>query len=469
MQIKNKRLSYYFGDREFYTVILSITIPILIQNTITNFVNLLDNIMVGQLGTEAVSAVAIINQLMFVYNLCVFGGLSGAGIFTAQFSGSRNNEGIKSTVRFKLLCGIGITAVALFVFLVFGDALIGSYLSGSADGADPAEVLRLGRQYVNILLVGIPAFMLTQVYTTTLKECGETVAPMRASVTAVMVNLVFNFILIYGHFGFPRLGVAGAAIATSLSRYVELAIILVWTGRHSNKAPYFKGVFKTLRVPLRQAKEYGLKGLPLLFNEALWSSGIAILNQCYSLRGIHVVAGMNISMTITNLLGVVSLTLGTVVSIIVGQQLGAGELERAKQTDTRMIVFAVAVGAGMGVLTIATAPFFPLLYNVDAESRSLATKFILISALYYPMHAFLQAAYFTLRTGGKTMITFFFDCGYTWVVNISLAWALSRFTLMNAVLMYLVVEGSNFIKCIIGYVLVHRNVWLKNIVGFEEE
>lgn len=453
----------YFGDRAFYKMVLGISIPMMIQNAITNFVSLLDNIMVGQLGTEAVSSVAIVNQLMFVYNLCVFGGLSGAGIFTAQYFGSKNDKGIRRTFRYKLWVGFLVTVAAFALLGIGGDFFIGSYLQ-EGDAAQLAATLHLGRQYLLVMLVGLPAFMLTQVYASTLRECGETVAPMRAGIVAVLVNLVFNYLLIYGHFGFPRLGVVGAAIATVLSRYVELAVILVWTHAKKERAPYLANVYHTLRVPLAPAKEYTIKGLPLMANEALWSIGMAMLMQCYSVRGLDVVAGFNISNTICNLFNVVFMTLGGSVSIVVGQMLGAGDLQKAKQYDTWLIVFTMMCGTGMAVLVAVGAPYFPLLYKVSAESRAMATQFILAAALYMPMISFLHSTYFTIRTGGKTIITFFFDCGFTWCVNLPIAWLLSRYTALPALEMYLIVEGSNFIKCVIGYVLVKKNIWLQNMV-----
>ena len=181
----------------------------MIQNGITNFVSLLDNIMVGQIGTEQMSGVAIVNQLIFVYNLCIFGGVSGAGIFTAQYFGQKDDEGIRHTFRFKLWVSAILTALVIVIFIIGGESLIQIYLNGSSDGGDLAAALRYGRQYMLVMLCGLPAFMMVQTYASTLRECGETMVPMKAGVTAVLVNLVFNYLLIYGKFGFPELGVVG--------------------------------------------------------------------------------------------------------------------------------------------------------------------------------------------------------------------------------------------------------------------
>ena len=204
-------------------MVLGVAMPIMIQNGITNFVSLLDNIMVGQVGTEQMSGVAIVNQLLFIYNLCIFGGVSGAGIFTAQYFGQGNDEGVRNTFRFKLWIGVILTAAAITIFLGAHEPLIRLYLTGDQGSQDMNATLAYGISYMKVMLVGLPPFLFVQLYASTLRECGETMLPMKAGITAVFVNLIFNYILIYGKFGAPQLGVVGAAVATVLSRYVEMA------------------------------------------------------------------------------------------------------------------------------------------------------------------------------------------------------------------------------------------------------
>ena len=240
-------------------MVLAIAVPIMIQNGITNFVSLLDNIMVGQIGTEQMSGVAIVNQLLFVYNLCIFGGLSGAGIFTAQYFGQKDDEGIRHTFRFKIWMAVILTALAIFIFLAGGNHLIQAYLNGSSDGGDLTAALHYGKVYMWVMLTGLPAFMMVQIYASTLRECGQTLVPMKAGVTAVFVNLIFNYLLIYGKFGLPALGVLGAGIATVISRYVEMAIVLVWTHAHKKENSYMVGLYSTLKVPVHLVKKFIIK------------------------------------------------------------------------------------------------------------------------------------------------------------------------------------------------------------------
>lgn len=458
-------LSKFIGDKAFYKTVLTIAVPIMIQNGISNFVSLLDNIMIGQIGTEQMSGVAIVNQLFFVYNLCIFGGVSGAGIFTAQYFGQQNHEGVRQTVRYKFWMAFLITAATIILFLTAGENLIGLYLQGEGTAESAAATLLSGRHYLLIMLLGLPPFMMVQIYSSTLRECGQTLVPMKAGIVAVFVNLALNYLLIYGKFGFPALGVQGAAIATIVSRYVEASIVLIHTHRHADINPFVKGLYSTLKVPLHLTKKIFIKGTPLLLNETLWGAGMAMLAQCYSVRGLNVVAAQNISNTINNVFNIVFIALGDSVAIVVGQLLGAGKMKEARDTDTKMIAFSVFCCTCVAVVMLVFAPLFPLAYNTNNDARELATRFIMISAVFMPQGAFLHASYFTLRSGGKTIITFLFDSVFIWCVSVTIAYTLSRFTALPVTVVFTCVQLGDLIKCIVGFILVKKGVWLQNIVS----
>ncbi len=464
-----RRIAKFIGNRDFYKMVLMIAVPIMIQNGITNFVSLLDNIMIGQVGTEQMSGVAIVNQLIFVYNLCIFGGVSGAGIFTAQYFGQGNHEGVRQTMRFKLWMVIVLTSLTVILFLGCGTNLISAYLKGDGSAESIAATLFHGERYLRIMLVGLPAFAAVQIYSSTLRECGQTMLPMKAGLAAVVVNLLFNYILIYGKFGAPALGVSGAAIATVLSRYVEMLITVLGVHRKSRgeRAPYsfVTGLYSTLKVPRELTLKIVRKGSPLLFNETLWAAGMARLTQCYSVRGLNVVAGLNVSNTINNVFNIVFIALGDSVAIMVGQLLGAGKMKEARDTDNKLIAFSVMCCTCVALVMFVMAPLFPRLYKINDEARVLAKYFIMVTAFFMPQNAFLHATYFTLRSGGKTIITFLFDSVFIWCVSVVIAFVLSRFTGLPVIAVYAMVQLGDIIKCIIGFILVKKGVWLQNIVA----
>ena len=188
------------------------------------------------------------------------------------------------------------------------------------------------------------------------------------------------------------------------------------------------------------------------------------VTQCYSVRGLEVVAGLNIATTITNLFNIIYLQLGGCISIVVGQYLGAGELEKAKDADNKMIVFSVFCCVIVAAVMLVIGGFFPQIYNTTDEIKGLATSFIAVSALIMPFCSFSHASYFTLRSGGKTMVTFLFDSVFTWVIVVPTAFVLAHFTGIGIVSVYFFVQATELIKVIIGYCMVRSNVWLVQMV-----
>ena len=455
------------GDRAFYRRLFTVMLPILTQNLITNFVNLLDNVMVGQVGTEPMSGVAIVNQLLFVFNLCIFGGLAGAGIFTAQFYGKNDNKGVADSFRGKLYIALGVLAVAFFVFIGFGERLILAFIHEGQENLDMAATLAYGRDYLRVMLLQLLPFAVMQIYASTLRETGETLLPMKAGIVAVLVNLTGNYILIFGKLGAPALGVVGAAIATVLSRYVECLIVVIWTHRHRQRCPYISQVYTTVRIPWELTRKIMVMGLPLLVNELLWAGGMTVLNQCYSIRGLEVVSAINISTAVSNLFFCAFISMGNTVAIMVGQLLGAGRLEEAVDEDRKLIAFAVALCAAVGVVMALLAPAIPQIYNTTDTVKRLAEELLFVIAVFMPVHGFNNACFFTLRSGGKTLITFVFDSVYIWVLCIPLAFALSRFTAVPILPMYTVVQMMDLVKVALGFVLVKKRMWVKNLVKDE--
>ncbi len=458
-------LKRYIGDRAFYRRVFAIAIPIIIQNGITNFVSLLDNVMIGQVGQIPMSGVSIVNNLLFVFNLCIFGASSGAGIFTAQFYGTGNHEGVRHTFRFKTLICLAMTLLGIGIFAFGWEPLIGLYLTGDGDPLDAAQALQYGKEYLFVMLIGLPAFAMSNVYSSTLRETGQTFVPMVAGICAVLVNLAGNYTLIFGHFGAPELGVTGAAIATVLSRYVELAIISVWTHRNIQRNPYIEGVFYSMHIPGKLFADITKKGTPLLINEFLWASGMAILNQCYSTRGLDVVSALNISSTLYNLGSVVYLSMGNAVGIIMGQLLGAGTKEaELRSTNGKLIAVSITSGLVFGGLMAVFSGLFPQLYKATDAVRDLATQFICVSAFMMAFNSYTNAAYFTLRSGGQTVVTFLFDSCFVWGFCVPLAYCLSRFTSLPILPLYAICQGTDFIKCAIGAGMIKKGKWIQNLV-----
>ncbi|MBO7319667.1 MAG: MATE family efflux transporter [Clostridia bacterium] len=448
----------------YFKRMITIAIPIMIQNGITNFVSMLDNIMVGRVGTLQMTGVSIVNQLIFIYGLCIFGAMSGAGIFTAQFFGKKDKDGVRSTLQYKLVTALLLATAGTVIFSVFGEALIGAYLQGEASPEDVAAVMSYSKSYLKITLVGSFPFAFSQAYASTMRETTDRIVPMTATISAVFVNLIFNYLLIFGKFGFPELGIEGAAIATTLSRFVELSILVIWAHTHKDKYSFIPHLFTRFTITLPQIKKITLLTIPLLLNETLWAAGIAVLNQCYSVRGLDVVAAINIVSTLTNVFNVAFIAFGSAIGIILSQMLGAGEKKQAKFAAPKLLIFSMVSVIAIALIMSCIAPFFPKIYNTEVNVQALATTLILTAAIFMPVQSGTNAGYFTLRSGGKTLMTFLFDCGFVWIINVPLAFILSRYTDLYIVWLYASVLSTEIFKCALSYILVKKGIWLNTVV-----
>lgn len=457
-------LKRYIGDRAFYSHIVKLAVPIIIQNTITNFVSLLDNIMVGQVGTHQMSGVSIANQLIFIFNICVFGACSSAGIFTSQFHGSQDHQGIRHSHRFKILVCLLLAILSLGAFLLFGKPLIGLYLQGEGDPKDAVLTMGYGLSYLRIILIGFIPFALYNAYSSTLRETGQAVVPMVGGICAVFINLILNYALIFGHFGAPQLGVEGAAIATVISRFVELAIVAGWSHFNPDKNPFVRGVYRSVHIPRSLFVSIGRKGLPLLLNEVFWSTGVAFTNQCLSTCGLDVVPALNISSTIYNLANVCALAMGGVVGIIMGQMMGAGRSsEEIRDANRKVLTLTVSIAVLFGMILIGFSGLFPTLYNTTEAVQDLSTTLIRISAFIMPFSAYAISTYYTLRSGGKTLITLLLDGAFVFFVGLPFTFALCQFTSLSIIPVYALSRSTDILRSFLGLILLRKSKWIQNL------
>lgn len=456
----------YIGNRAFYATVMHLVLPMIVQQGITQFVNLLDNVMVGRLGTNPMSGVAIVNQIVFIFNLTIFGGLSGASIFGAQFFGKKDNNGVRDTFRFRMLFSAAVLLLGIGIFLLFGEQLFGLYLNeGASSPADIAATMAYAKSYMYVILWGLLPFVAVQCFSSVLRDAGETVSPMIASVIAILVNLVLNYLLIFGSFGFPKMGVAGAALATVIARYLEAFYLIFRTYRHRERFPFLKGAFRSLRVPLSLCKRIAVTGTPLLLNEFLWSLGMAAIQVCYATRGLTAVAAVNIESTVYNLFSILIMASGNAVGILSGQLLGANDIEGAKDAVRKLLFLTVAANTVVGLIIIGASPFIPYIYNTEPIVRETATRLLMVIGCFMPLMSYINGCYFTIRSGGKTFITFLFDCVFTWVVCLPIAYLSCTYTGLSVVGVFFCVQCADIIKVIIGAVMLRSGIWANNVVN----
>lgn len=260
------------------------------------------------------------------------------------------------------------------------------------------------------------------------------------------------------------MGVRGAAMATVISRFVELAIVGGWTHLNGKKPEFIRGAYRSFYIPKKLLGEITLRTLPLMANELLFSLGLTVMNQCYSTRGLDVVAAVNICSTLSNLANVMYHAMGNVVSIIIGQMLGARKPEdEVWDTDRKLIAFSVMSCLVCGSLLALISGLFPKIYNTTDDVRAIATALICVNAVVMPFNAVNFGCYFTLRAGGKTLLTFLSDSGFIWAVSVPLAFILSRLTGMAIIPMYALCMSADILKSVFGIWLVKKGTWIRSL------
>jgi putative MATE family efflux protein len=449
--------------KELYMRALLLALPMMIQNGITNAVGLVDNMMVGKLGTESMTGVSICGQLIFVFNLAIFGAISGPGIFGAQFFGNKDTEGVRKAFRIKVWAVLLCVALGLALFIFDDKLLIGLYMKGESATLDPVLTMERAREYLHIMLVSFLPFGLTQVYASSLRENNESMMPMIAGVISVITDVVLNYILIFGKFGLPALGVEGAAIATVIARFVELAVLVSWAHKRRHRFPFLQGVYKTLLVEKEVLIPIIRKSIPIFFNEFFWAAGIAALTTLYATRGLAVVPAVGISNALTNLLNVVFVAMGSAVGIVIGQMLGAGETKDIKKKALSLMWFTATMSFGLSLILALVAPFFPRPYETTEEVKNMATVFILITACFFPIWGFLNSQYFIIRAGGKTVVTFIMDSGFTWAVCVLTVFCITHFTNLPIFVVYTISLSLDILKVMFGLFIFFKGVWITSL------
>ena len=458
------KIKRYLPDKKFLRTILSIALPMMIQNTFTNLIGLVNNITVGRLGTEQLAGVAVANQLVSIYIMCIWGVMSGAEIFGAQFHGKNDMENLRNTFRFMILTGVTVALIAAVLFLSFGEQFVKLYIYSDSEGSDTVMALREGTRYLRMLVISFLSLALNMGYTSILRVNEQNTVPMFSSIAGVLSCLAVNFLLI------PKIGMIGAALATISSRVLEALINIIWCHTHTDRLQFIKGAFRILRVPKELAKQIFITGLPLTMNETIWQIGVATITQCYSYRGLSTVAAVNIASTVQFLTSVSIFALGAAVGVVMGNLLGSGDRKGAEEASRQLLGFSVVVGIGVAVLLLILCPFVPVLYpNLSSEVHFIAKWLIWGEAFNAVLNSFYNAAYYIIRSGGKTVTTFIFDSGFIWGVSVVAAVVIAYFTTIPIIPFYWIEKALDILKCIIVYILVKKGSWIQILSGAEEK
>ncbi len=450
------------GPASFYREALGIAIPVMLQALITSMVSLVDNFMVAGLGDVKMAAVNVANQINFVFMVIVNIASMAGGIYLSQHRGAGDEEGMRQSLRFKVIIASGVAILYTAACVATPESLIGLMLIGNAERG---PIIEEGARYLRLVAPSFAPIAIAGAIGSSYRDIGRTRIPLAVSSAAAGLNTLLNWILIYGNLGAPRLEVAGAAIATDIARLAEAGAFLAIA---SIGKPAFS-------FPARRlfALDRGLFGEILkrswmmFFSEIGWVLSETVITAIYNGRGgAETVAGMAAGWTIANIFFMAFGAVVTATSVIVGSTLGAGRLDDAR-AKARWITYGSAIfGTAVGAIAAASTFLIPLVFgNLSPEARAVTRGIVLVISAYIPLWTLLNAQFAISRAGGDTLMGLWVDVGVTYAVFIPAAFALSWWTAAGPVALFAIAKLSDFPKAAVAAWWLGKERWVRNLAA----
>lgn len=452
-------MNKYFGNKKFNMAVIGVAIPIMLQNLITTSVNLVDSLMVGQLGDAAIGGVAAVNRFFIIMNFGALGVISAVGIFIAQFYGANNIQKMKESFRFSFW-GSYLIIIPFFLLAFFFPREILRFFTSDE------VVIETGVNYLKMVCFTFLPLGCSLSISSAMRCIGETKIPLMVSVISVLVNTFFNYCFIFGNFGFPNLGVVGAALATLIARVLELVILLIIMKK--GNFPFKTKVFELHHVPMDLVKQITNKAFPLCLNEILWSSGNATILSLYGTRGSQVLSGYAITTTTTDIFFTLFSGMAVATTVMVSQQLGANNLKQAKENGYHMIGFSFCTSIIFACLMFGMSYVIPYLYSsASSEVLLIAQTMIRVQSVCFILYTINTQNYFIVRAGGDTKSTLIMDSGFMWLFNIPILSLIAYFTNINIYLMYVIGQSVELLKLFLSHRLLKKEKWVVNLTHKE--
>lgn len=422
--------------------------------------NLVDTVMVGQLGEVQIGAIALGNQIFFLLMLFLFGVGSGGAVFASQFWGRRNVAGVRKSLGMALVVGL----VGAGVFTIAAETIPSSLISVfTTDQAVIAEATG----YLRIVALSYLFTAISISYAHGLRSIGDTRLPMYATGISILLNIVGNYTLIFGSFGFPALGVRGAAISTAIARGVEVILILTVVYRRNGPTAVRLSDFS--RIDRRFAKEYFSRATPVIFNEILWSMGFVMYTVVFGRMGTQYLAAYNISDTVGRLMLVFFIGTANATAVLIGNTIGEGRSASANETGNTILRLAPIASAGVGIVVFfVVAPLVPYLFSVSEEVRLLVRQFLRMFAILIVAKATnIHVIVGILRGGGDTRYALAIDILPLWLIGVPAAFVAGLVLQIPAPLVYLALNLEEVTRVIVGWRRVSSGVWVNDLVHDE--
>ncbi len=445
-----------FGDKAFVKMSLGLIFPIAMQNLLMSGVNFLDNIMIGRLGESAIAAVSLANQYFFVLNLIAFGICSGAGVFVSQFWGKGDTANIRKVLGINIIAGSTVSLVfAILGF--FAPKQIMRLFTPETD------VIALGVEYLLVIVISYVPTSISMALQIGLKGTARTKIPLFMAFVTLCINGFLNYVLIFGKFGAPAMGVSGAALATTISRFIEMVVTYLLTKIYAPEILFgfsdFKGFTKTF------LKRFSHTVMPVVLNESLWGLGTCLYSFVYGRMGTDTVAAVSISATIDRLINIFMFGMGNAAMVMIGTKVGAGDLATGKEYARKFSVMSWLLGGVMAVVIVLIAPFAVRFFNVSDAVRRTAFFILFDIAIMAMLQSYNHTNIVgTLRSGGDTKFCLKIDLAGVWLISLPLLVIFGLIFKLPIEITYLTLAVEQIVKVVLISTRLKQGKWISNLV-----
>lgn len=451
-------MNLYKTSNNFYREMFGIALPITLQNLIANSVNMLDTLMISSLGAQSLAAVGFANQVFFLYAVTIFGIATGSSIFIAQFWGKRDKDNIRRIIGISLVLSGILGLIFTLAVIIFPESIMRIF------SKDP-EVIKFGMDYLAIIVFSYIITGISFTFSIASRSIGQAKMPMIVSIVSFITNGIFNYLLIFGKFGFPELGVRGAAYGTLIARIVEIALILY--AIYSDKGNPLAGSIKDMTDWNRDFfKRYLNTTYPVMINEALWSLGNVMYSIAYAKIGTNAAASVQILNVIYNLFMVLARGMANACTVMVGNRIGANEEDIAIDYANRFLKLSALSGGILGLaLYISSDNILGIFRNLSPEVYAMSKQLLTVLSIFF----FIKAMNSTLivgvlRGGGDTKFSMKLEMAAVWLVGVPLAFLGAVYLKLPVHLVISLVYIEEVLKSVIGIPRVMSKKWVKNVI-----
>ncbi|CAM4372866.1 MATE family efflux transporter [Paenibacillus alkaliterrae] len=447
-------------NNSFYKTLLQLAVPITLQSLVMSLLFMTDQVMVGQLGDTAIATVGIASKINSVVSV-VLAGLAGAlSIYVAQYWGSKDRKSISQLLGLGLAVGLALSLVFAAIIIAKPDLLLSLFTKDSS-------ILSDGRIYLQIIAISFVPAMLTMLYSAMLRSTGHVKFPMYISLFTVILNIVLNYLLIFGHLGLPKLGLAGSAYATLISRVVESMLIIGSVYKY--RLPGGTSLKDLFSISRPLANKFLITMYPLVLTELVWVLSEAVYAIIYSRMGTVEMTAMTITFPLQGLMIGLLTGISGAAAVMVGNKLGAGEPVIAQQYAKRLIRFGIAAAFVLGVVIALIAPLYTKLFQVSAEADQLSVYILWVFAAFiWVKVANMIMAGGVLQSGGDSKFVFAMESTATWLVGVPLGLLLSVVWKQPIFWVYFFLSLEELVRFVIGWQRLRSGKWVRNLTTSEE-